>query len=288
MKNLAPPQLDANKVYQDIRSRSRNEEKKTRLENLEGYVFDRYIQYQSNVQYLENISGSSIVDDKDKKALESCYNRNAKGYLEGEVVAKIIKIQSVQHKNRCPYCGIDKPRTIDHYLPKSFFPEFSIYPPNLIPCCGHCNGKKNDRWIEDDERLFINLYYDELPKDEKFLHTTLIFNTEEKSNLIPTITFSLSNSGNINPVLFKRIESHYEKLGLLVEYSQIVEEEISNIYDKLICNLEISLDLHIDNLKMEHRTIVRKYGVNHWKASFLDGLINCPIFFERIYEVHGQ
>ena len=40
---------------------------------------------------------------------------------------------------RCPYCGINTADTLDHYLPKELFPEFSVNAANLIPCCGRCN-----------------------------------------------------------------------------------------------------------------------------------------------------
>lgn len=45
---------------------------------------------------------------------------------------------------RCPFCcGISESSNLDHYLPKSFFPQYSILPLNLIPSCRDCNmGRK--------------------------------------------------------------------------------------------------------------------------------------------------
>lgn len=43
----------------------------------------------------------------------------------------------------CPACGEDgTPNTLDHYLPKEAYPEFSITPINLSPMCDICQGKK--------------------------------------------------------------------------------------------------------------------------------------------------
>ncbi|MED0998362.1 HNH endonuclease [Bacillus mobilis] len=282
MKNLVPPSLDSKAVYDDIQRNARSQDKITRLERLKPHVFSRYDDYELNVLQLEMISPSSIIDSEDKKAMESCYNRSSQGYLEGKVVQKILSIQTAQYKNKCPYCGIDKPRTIDHYLPKSNFPEFSIYPPNLIPCCGHCNTRKNDRWLDGQKRMFLNLYYDELPKDEQFIFSSLSF-VEELSNPIPLITFELRNSGNINSDLFDIIKNHYRYLGLLKEFSLIVEAEISNIFDKIIHNTNLPRETHKDNLQMEYAMLVRKYGINHWKAAFIMALIQSDEFFERAY-----
>ncbi|QCG68121.2 hypothetical protein [Pseudomonas veronii] len=42
----------------------------------------------------------------------------------------------------CPMCGGDGPRTIEHYLPKECYPEYSVLSYNLIPSCGTCNAKR--------------------------------------------------------------------------------------------------------------------------------------------------
>lgn len=45
--------------------------------------------------------------------------------------------------NSCPFCGGDGARTIEHYLPQTSYPEFSVYSLNLLPSCGSCNSKRN-------------------------------------------------------------------------------------------------------------------------------------------------
>ncbi|ANY75965.1 hypothetical protein BBD41_27200 [Paenibacillus ihbetae] len=280
MKNLLPPQLDSFEVYMQIKDNARDPDKKKRLIDLENKVFSRYEVYQSKVNNLESISESDITDEDDIKALESCYTRNKDGYLEGEVVATIIALQSPQHKNSCPYCGMDKPRTIDHYLPKSIFPEFSIYPPNLIPCCGYCNSKKSKKWLKNGQRLFLNFYYDQIVTT-KFLYASLIFN---QNTTEPRVEFELRNSANISQNQFRLISSHYEELNLLNELSEYVEEELSNIYDEISYNTHLPENQHIESLRMKKDSFVRKYGVNYWKASLYDAIIDCSEFFERIYK----
>ncbi|MFQ6591091.1 MULTISPECIES: HNH endonuclease [Pseudomonas] len=44
----------------------------------------------------------------------------------------------------CPMCGRDALGTIDHYLPKANYSEFSFYSQNLVPACDRCNNKRSN------------------------------------------------------------------------------------------------------------------------------------------------
>ncbi|MDD1009704.1 hypothetical protein M5G27_19690 [Pseudomonas shahriarae] len=44
----------------------------------------------------------------------------------------------------CPVCGRDALGTLDHYLPKANYSEFSFYSINLIPACDRCNNKRSN------------------------------------------------------------------------------------------------------------------------------------------------
>ncbi|WP_340002074.1 HNH endonuclease [Oceanobacillus sp. FSL K6-0127] len=283
MKKLTPPAIDSDKIYKDITRKSRSRDKKERLTRLEQHVLERYVEYDSKKNSLENITKSEIATQEDKDALLSCYSRNKDGYLEGEVVATIISIQSIQHKQKCPYCGLDKPRTIDHYIPKGKYPEFSFFPSNLIPCCGYCNSKKGETWLESGKRVFLNLYFDNIPEDDQFLFPVIEFDDKDTA---PTISFTLERNENINDEMFTLINSHYLKLNLLNEYSESVEEELSNIVDQIQNNPDVTIEEHKENLSRVYRTNVKKYGLNHWKSVFIRGLMQSDLFFENAKQQH--
>lgn len=43
----------------------------------------------------------------------------------------------------CVYCGgVDNPSSIDHFLEKAIFPEYSLFPLNLVPVCDACNPSR--------------------------------------------------------------------------------------------------------------------------------------------------
>ena len=64
----------------------------------------------------------------------------------------------------CVYCGIMRceAEDLDHYLPRSLFPEFSILAQNLIFVCKTCNQTfKKSLFLDDDDiRYILNPYFD--------------------------------------------------------------------------------------------------------------------------------
>lgn len=44
----------------------------------------------------------------------------------------------------CPVCGRDGVGTLDHYLPKANYGEYSFFSLNLVPACDRCNNARNN------------------------------------------------------------------------------------------------------------------------------------------------
>lgn len=62
---------------------------------------------------------------------------------------------------RCPYCGVGRVTTLDHFLPKAKFPKLSVLVTNLVPACRDCNmgGKGTSIATRADDQP-IHPYYD--------------------------------------------------------------------------------------------------------------------------------
>jgi hypothetical protein len=58
----------------------------------------------------------------------------------------------------CPYCGDSQSDTVDHFLPKTKYHVFSIYPFNLVPSCIRCNGKKIARFQNNENEILFHPY----------------------------------------------------------------------------------------------------------------------------------
>jgi hypothetical protein len=61
----------------------------------------------------------------------------------------------------CPMCGSPSQGSLDHYLPREAFGEFSIMRANLVPACSHCNSdEKGTVFKGPSPARLIHPYYD--------------------------------------------------------------------------------------------------------------------------------
>jgi uncharacterized protein (TIGR02646 family) len=66
-------------------------------------------------------------------------------------------------QGRCAFCdgglGAESRETVEHFRPKSQFPEFAYAWSNLFPCCDMCQSQKKEQFSEDllkpDEDDFV-------------------------------------------------------------------------------------------------------------------------------------
>ena len=176
-----------------------NKQKKRRavLASIKSYVTSRYDVYQSKKSTLEDIGASTITlnvpsdEINEKYSLIHMYDsqeKYAKEYLKE--IKKLLKDGIL-----CPYCGLTESKQIDHFLPKSKFPEFSLYLPNMIVICSDCNKSKDDVAINTttNTRYVLNPYHDLDIYKYDFIECKIIppyeaskFNIGISKNLTPT------------------------------------------------------------------------------------------------------
>ena len=77
--------------------------------------------------------------------------------------AKSILFSMTQ--KRCAFCDskirISSPETVEHFKPKSQYPELAYTWENLFPCCALCNTNKGEKFPTSIELLKIDeAYYD--------------------------------------------------------------------------------------------------------------------------------
>lgn len=98
---------------------------------------------------------------KEKQALSGLYELRRKN-------GPIKRIRRLPEGSlSCPMCGSPGGRSLDHALPKSEFPEFSILRENLVPACTICNSDEKGaryRGSKPPERP-IHPYYDSWASD---------------------------------------------------------------------------------------------------------------------------
>ncbi|GAB2977404.1 hypothetical protein GCM10027049_10630 [Mucilaginibacter puniceus] len=251
MRNLKHFDENALNFHDNIVKRKKNTVKdpdlKTRLtllrENVKGQfeTFDTKFSL-NKLQHLTSFN----FDEKEKIDLLKLYN-----YQSSVIQALKTKITTTE-TNRiiatCQNCTLSEINSFDHLLPKAEFSEFVVHPKNLFPSCTICNGYKSKAWLKDGSRMFLNLYLDELPK-EQFLFVDIIINKD----LIET-KFYLDNHVGIDKDLFDIIQSHYANLSLFKRFS-----ENSDI---VISPLRNNIESYIGKLRLRKLSFL---GLRDWK-----------------------
>ena len=113
----------------------------------------------------------------------------------------------------CPFCGNPKePDTLDHFMPKDDWPEFSINPNNLVPQCRGCAPIKSSKYYCDEDKVSIYLhpmYTDLLSKFRFKIAVSFSGDTEKVS-----FRLSLSKPQPIDQPSADRVLRHFRQLGL--------------------------------------------------------------------------
>jgi hypothetical protein len=118
-------------------------------------VLNAYSHYDSNYGNSYFIKPLPNLLKTERHALKLLYTTETNEY-------EFIKKLRESGKNKsCPVCGSLAGATIDHYLPRGIYPEYSVYTWNLIPACFDCNTHHNDTYAGAgvNDRM-IHPYYD--------------------------------------------------------------------------------------------------------------------------------
>lgn len=151
MRKLEPPEINDAGLLENLR-KSRGDAAKT----ITPHIPDIQVRYNA---YISHQGDPWIVEtdhsfDPFRKQLQSLYKNPP-------VALAFITALRNSVQGACPVCGRDSIGTLDHYLPKASYAEFSFYSRNLIPACDRCNNARNNlvRGISYGERP-LHPYFD--------------------------------------------------------------------------------------------------------------------------------
>lgn len=95
--------------------------------------------------YQDEIDVLSTFDEKREKAKDLFGKRNVKTNKTFEAVKATLK-QISPGIERCVYCEDSQCDEVEHFYPKSFYPQFCFDWSNYFYACGVCNGPKNNQF----------------------------------------------------------------------------------------------------------------------------------------------
>lgn len=86
----------------------------------------------------------------------------------------------------CPMCGSPTTGTLDHYLPRDQYPDFSVLPCNLVPACGVCNSGAKGKIYKGapSPKRFLQPYFNTIAGQE--IRRALVQPRYKASTFIPT------------------------------------------------------------------------------------------------------
>jgi hypothetical protein len=147
--------------------------------------------------------------------LEDVYERVL---VKGGERPTYLAIRGISRYGRCPFCAQLDVRALDHYLPRSLFPEFAVLPMNLIPCCFDCNhAKRVHTPLRFSDQMF-HPYFDNWD-DLHLIHAEVVI--EERVY----VEFS-ANCDNLSLDIADRARTHFAILDLAALYSDNASVEL--------------------------------------------------------------
>jgi len=136
------------------------------------------------------------------------------------------RIMSAPVHGRCPLCGIGTVNTLDHFLPKTYFPVFSVTPNNLVPACNWCQGAKSEYYPTTKGGQLLHPYFDNLD-NEVWLAAEVI------AGAPAGFRYFASPPDHWTPSAKARVAAHLKELNLPVLFSSNAGSRLSEIRARL-------------------------------------------------------
>ncbi len=165
-----------------------------------------------------------VIANLTKKELVDLYEYYLRG--TGKPGRAVYDKLIVAAKDKCPFCGgIGRPRNLDHFLPKSAFPQFSILPLNLIPACRDCNmDGKAGSYATTAESQILHPYLD----DDCFFSERWVVAQVVSINPC-SVEYFVQPPDQWDELCQKRVEAHFHDFDLKKRYSIQAAEELTTI-----------------------------------------------------------
>jgi hypothetical protein len=127
---------------------------------------------------------------------------------------------------RCPLCTQRSVASLDHYLPKAYYPALAVTPCNLVPACSDCNKAKLGARPVTPEQVSLHPYYDDLG-DEIWLQSTVV------ETAPAAVTFAVVRPAGWDDLLSTRVARHFRTLGLGRLFAAEAADELVNVRHQL-------------------------------------------------------
>lgn len=222
MRSIPRLAVDATDIFDEIAA-AKLQPRRGRMQTARAEVLAAYQGYDDVAPEVGELDKATLTDPQ-KDAMRHAYKveTGPMTTLRGDLLKRI----SVA---RCPFCGISESSTLDHYLPKEQYPEYSVFPNNLVPSCWVCNTLKRDLILDEGTsvRMFLHPCYDLIPSIEFLTVRTRM----EADALI--LSYRLTRPAGMAQRSFQHLRSHFRALNLADRYRRMGLEHLGGQYPAL-------------------------------------------------------
>lgn len=267
MYRLRLPARDENETYQAVIKAWRSRQVRAVLLAATPSVRSQYELYMSESAVPSKIRSLEVSKDLGD-LLVANYDQLSAGRSNSHLRSELLSNAAA---SRCPMCDQGQVATLDHYLPKAHYPEFSVMLHNLVPVCHRCNNLKRDL-VEEAGGRFLHSYFENPPSTRLLVADICVKGTVEVSYRLVDRTPASDAEANF---FFQ-----FRKLRL-AEYFQA--EAVSELSDRagsfeLYFGDEEDSRAVQDYLFREAKSNIQRHGLNHWKSALFSAASLCSEF----------
>ncbi|QNP60067.1 HNH endonuclease [Paenacidovorax monticola] len=276
MRSIPRLNVDAVEVFDEIAD-AKQQLRRRRMQAARPQVLAAYQVYEAIAPEVGALAPAQL-NDLQKQAMRHAYTVETEPMtvLRGKLLQRI-------RVARCPFCSLNETSTLDHYLPKESYPEFSIFPENLVPSCAVCNTRKRDRILIEgtNVRMFLHPCYDAIP-DLAFLDVR----TRMREDAL-IMSYRLVRPAGMQQQTFLHLQSHFDVLGLADRYRRMGFEHLGGLYPALrrAYGVGMSANRVANKLIQGAEDFEETNGLNHWLAKLYRALASNANFCDGGFEV---
>ena len=247
------------RCYSSYRSVAKNN-----FKSIAGFIETKSLDYDkkaiSKSLYIFSIH-DHVQGSISKKEMVKLYNDKMVKHPTGRKVYD--KLMSLAPLGRCPFCGVGRVKTLDHYLPETKFPTFSVLPYNLIASCRDCNTGKSTNYATTQNTQTLHPYYDDYT-NEQWLYARVL----QTSPI--SIEFYIDPPTSWSQVDKDRVQSHFDCYELSERFSVEASNTLADLREEFILynstSLDIEQELQKKAISHEHR------HKNSWETAMYQAL----------------
>ncbi|HBP6267119.1 HNH endonuclease [Pseudomonas aeruginosa] len=274
MRSIPLLDVNATEIFDEIAAAKR-QPRRGRMQAARAEVLAAYQGYDDIAPEFSDLVRASLTDLQ-KDAMRHAFNVETEPMtaLRGDLLKRVCVA-------RCPLCGISESSTLDHYLPKEQYPEYSVFPSNLVPSCAVCNTRKRDRVLDEGTsvRMFLHPCYDPIP-NLAFLTVRIRM---EADALI--LSYQLTRPDGMALRNFQHLRSHFKELNLADRYRRMGLEHLGGQYPALRRAYGLgNAERVAEKLNEEAQDFEEVFGPNYWLAKLYRALASNIDFCDGGFE----